>query len=95
MTMRASLRRAASAGLGAIVAVVLLTSASRAQQAYPSPEEAAASLAAGVHRQVWHARAEPGLLGVHLAVRVRSRPFGPASAPARIWRRRSPRRVLA
>jgi hypothetical protein len=43
-----SLRRAAWAGVGAIVAVTLLTSASQAQQAYPSPEDAAASLAAAV-----------------------------------------------
>jgi hypothetical protein len=43
-----SLSRAASAGLGAIVAVALLTSASQAQQAYPSPEDAAAALAAAV-----------------------------------------------
>src|SRR6202043_619139 len=35
-------------GLAAIVAVALLTSASRAQQAYPSPEDAAASLAAAL-----------------------------------------------
>jgi hypothetical protein len=43
-----SLSRVASAGLGAIVAVALLTSASQAQQAYPSPEDAAAALAAAV-----------------------------------------------
>ena len=35
-------------GLGAIVALALLTSASQAQQAYPSPEDAAAALAAAV-----------------------------------------------
>ena len=41
--------RAGSVGLAAIVAVALLTtSASRAQQAYPSPEDAAAALAAAV-----------------------------------------------
>ena len=48
ITCCGSLRRAASAGLGAIVAVALLTSASQAQQAYPSPEDAAAALAAAV-----------------------------------------------
>ncbi len=48
MIMLNPLRRAASAGLGAIVAVALLTSASQAQQAYPSPEDAAAALAAAV-----------------------------------------------
>ena len=48
MTMLGSLSRAASAGIGAIVALALLTSASQAQQAYPSPEEAAASLAAAL-----------------------------------------------
>ena len=48
MIMPKSLCRAASAGVGAIVAVALLTSASQAQQAYPSPEDAAASLAAAV-----------------------------------------------
>ena len=48
MTMFGSLCRAASAGIGAIVALALLTSASDAQQAYPSPEEAAASLAAAL-----------------------------------------------
>lgn len=42
------LRRAVSVGLGAIVAVALLTSASHAQQAYSSPEDAAAALAAAV-----------------------------------------------
>jgi hypothetical protein len=48
MTMLKSLCRAASAGVGAIVAVTLWTSVSQAQQAYPSPEDAAASLAAAV-----------------------------------------------
>jgi hypothetical protein len=48
MIMLKSLGRVASAGVGAIVAVVLLTTASQAQQAYPSPEDAAASLAAAV-----------------------------------------------
>jgi len=43
-----SLCRFASAGAGAIVALALLASASQAQQAYPSPEDAAASLAAAV-----------------------------------------------
>jgi len=48
MTMLGSLNRAASAGIGAIVMLALLNSASQAQQAYPSPEEAAASLAAAL-----------------------------------------------
>jgi hypothetical protein len=48
MIMLKSLCRAASAGVGAIVAVALMTSPSQAQQAYPSPEDAAASLAAAV-----------------------------------------------
>jgi hypothetical protein len=48
MIMLNSLRRAASVCIGAIVAVMLVTSASRAQQAYPSPEDAAASLAAAL-----------------------------------------------
>jgi hypothetical protein len=48
MIMFESLCRAASAGAGAIVAMALLTSAALAQQAYPSPEDAAASLAVAV-----------------------------------------------
>lgn len=48
MIMLKPLCRFASAGVVAIVALALLTSASRAQQAYPSPEDAAASLAAAV-----------------------------------------------
>jgi len=48
MTMLKSFCRAASAGVGAIVAVTLLASACQAQQAYPSPEDAAAALAAAV-----------------------------------------------
>jgi Protein of unknown function (DUF2950) len=48
MIMLNSLRRTASVGLGAIMAVALLTSASQAQQAYPSPEDAAAALVAAV-----------------------------------------------
>jgi hypothetical protein len=48
MTMLGSHCRATSAGIGAIVALALLTSASPAQQAYPSPEEAAASLTAAL-----------------------------------------------
>jgi hypothetical protein len=48
MMMLKSLCRFACAGAGAIVALALLTSASQAQQAYPSPEDAAASLAAAV-----------------------------------------------
>ena len=48
MTMLKSFCRATSAGLGTIVVVALLASASQAQEAYPSPENAAASLAASV-----------------------------------------------
>lgn len=48
MIMFNPLRRTVSVGLGAIVAVALLTSASHAQQAYSSPEDAAAALAAAV-----------------------------------------------
>jgi len=48
MTILKSLYRVASAGLGAIAVVALLTSASQAQQAYPSPENAAAALVAAV-----------------------------------------------
>ena len=48
MIVLKSLRRAAAVGLGAIAAMALLTSASMAQQAYPSPEDAAAALAAAV-----------------------------------------------
>ena len=48
MTVLASLCRAALAGICAIVAVTLLTSTSQAQQAFRSPEEAAASLAAAL-----------------------------------------------
>lgn len=48
MIMLKSLRRAVAMGLGAILALALLTSASRAQQAFPSPEDAAAALAAAV-----------------------------------------------
>ena len=48
MIVLKSLRRAAAVGLGAIVAVALSTSASLAQRAYPSPEDAAAALAAAV-----------------------------------------------
>jgi hypothetical protein len=48
MIMLNSLRRAASVCISAIVAVMLVTAASRAQQAYPSPEDAAASLAAAL-----------------------------------------------
>ena len=48
MTVLHSLCRAAWAGVGAIVAMTLLTSASQAQQPYPSPEEAVAALAAAV-----------------------------------------------
>ena len=49
MIMLGSLGRAALVGIAAIVAVSLLTtSASQAQQTYPSPEDAAAALAAAV-----------------------------------------------
>lgn len=48
MIQLASFRRAASVSLGAIMAVVLLTCVSHAQQAYPSPEDAATALAAAV-----------------------------------------------
>jgi hypothetical protein len=48
MIIAQALYRLASAGVGAIVAVALLTSGSQAQQAYPSPEDAAASLAVAV-----------------------------------------------
>jgi hypothetical protein len=48
MTMLKSFSRAVSVCIGAIVAVMLVTSASWAQQAYPSPEDAAAALAAAV-----------------------------------------------
>lgn len=48
MIMLNSLRRTVSVRLGAIVAVVLLTGASQAQQSFSSPEEAAATLAAAV-----------------------------------------------
>jgi hypothetical protein len=48
MTMLKSLCRVAAVAVGAILAVALLTSASQAQQAYPSPEDAAAALAAAV-----------------------------------------------
>jgi hypothetical protein len=48
MTRLGSLHRAASLCVGTIAAMVLLTSASPAQQAYPSPEDAAAALAAAV-----------------------------------------------
>jgi hypothetical protein len=48
MTGLGSLHRAASLCVGTIVATTLLTSVSLAQQAYPSPEEAAAALAAAV-----------------------------------------------
>lgn len=42
------LRRTASVGLGAIVAMTWLASAAQAQQAFPSPDAAAAALAAAV-----------------------------------------------
>lgn len=48
MTVLKLFCRMATASLATIVAAVLLTSVSRAQQAYPSPENAAASLAAAV-----------------------------------------------
>lgn len=48
MIMLNSLRRTVSVGLGAIVAMALLTGASQAQQSFSSPEEAAAALVAAV-----------------------------------------------
>jgi hypothetical protein len=43
-----SLHRAASASVAAIMALALMSSASHAQQSYPSPEDAAAALAVAV-----------------------------------------------
>jgi len=43
-----SLHRAASAGVGAIMALALMNSVSQAQQSFPSPEDAAAALAVAV-----------------------------------------------
>jgi hypothetical protein len=43
-----SLHRAASASFAAVMALALMNSVSHAQQAYPSPEDAAAALAAAV-----------------------------------------------
>lgn len=50
MTICQSLRfdRAAAAGIAAALVLMLLTPSARAQQAYPSPEDAAAALAAAV-----------------------------------------------
>jgi len=48
MSMLEALYRAVWTGAGVVVAVALLSSASPAQQAYPSPEIAAAALAAAV-----------------------------------------------
>jgi hypothetical protein len=48
MIIRKSICRITSAVLGTIVAVTLLSSASQAQQAYPTPENAAAALVAAV-----------------------------------------------
>ena len=48
MIILEALHRVASAGVGVVVAVALWTSVSQAQQAYPSPEDAAASLATAV-----------------------------------------------
>ncbi len=48
MTALTSLHRVASAGVAAIVALALMSSVSHAQQAYSSPEDAAAALAAAV-----------------------------------------------
>jgi DUF2950 family protein len=48
MILLKSIRRAASVSVGATVAVILLTSASLGQQVFPSPEDAAAALAAAV-----------------------------------------------
>jgi hypothetical protein len=46
--MIASLHRAASAGVVAIMALALMSSVSQAQQSFPSPEDAAAALAVAV-----------------------------------------------
>ena len=46
MTALALLRRVASAGAVAVMALTLMSSMSRAQQSFPSPEDAAAALAA-------------------------------------------------
>src|SRR3954447_23207414 len=54
MIVLKSLSRTAAVGLGAVAAMALLTSASLAQQAYPSPEEAAAALAAAVKAGTTH-----------------------------------------
>jgi len=48
MTALTSLHRAASAGVAAIMVLAVMNSVSHAQQAYPSPEAAAAALAAAV-----------------------------------------------
>jgi Protein of unknown function (DUF2950) len=48
MIMSRSIWRAVSAGVTAIMALALLSSVSSAQQAFPSPEDAAAALAAAV-----------------------------------------------
>jgi hypothetical protein len=48
MTALALLRRVASAGAVAVMALTLMSSMSRAQQSFPSPEDAAAALAAAV-----------------------------------------------
>jgi len=48
MTSLALLRRVASAGVVAVITLALMNSASRAQQSFPSPEDAAAALAAAV-----------------------------------------------
>ena len=48
MIMLKALHRVAWGGVGAVVALTLWTSASQAQQAYPSPEDAAAALAVAI-----------------------------------------------
>ena len=48
MIMSRSIWRAVSPGVAAVMALVLLTSVSSAQQAFPSPEDAAAALASAV-----------------------------------------------
>jgi len=48
MIVSRSICGAVSAGVAAIMALVLLTSVSSAQQAFPSPEDAAAALASAV-----------------------------------------------
>src|SRR4051794_8130223 len=48
MSTMTSLHRAASASVAAVMALALMSSGSKAQQSYPSPEDAAAALASAV-----------------------------------------------